>query len=156
MQTFAPTLPPLHLAAPPLAKVIGLVAAPEVLPLRLGGRVYAVELRQVLEIRSYEPPVPVSHAPGWITGVIQLRGVIVPVLDLRLTLGAGHAADDGHAVLVLLDVRARCVGVVVDAVGAVRPALQQGLTGLTDHDRALTRLDIEGLMQGMGPAWVND
>ena len=83
----------------------------ECLAFRLGGAEYGIDIRNVQEIRSYEQPAPVPYAPSSASGVINLRGVIVPIIDLRVRLG--HPADiTAFTVVIVLNVKGYIVGVV--------------------------------------------
>ena len=90
----------------------------EVLTLRLGAEEYALDILRVQEIRSYEAPTRIAGAPSHVLGVTNLRGVIVPIVDLRARLGL-EAAFDAGTVTVVLNVGGRTVGAVVDAVSDV-------------------------------------
>jgi purine-binding chemotaxis protein CheW len=86
----------------------------------------------VQEIRSYETPTRIAHAPAFIKGVIDLRGVIVPIVDLRLKLACASSEYTPFTVVIILNVAESMMGVVVDAVAdvvqipheALRPAPQ--------------------------------
>jgi purine-binding chemotaxis protein CheW len=105
-------------------------AASEFLTFRLGAEEYGIDILRVQEIRSYEPPTRIANAPAFIKGVINLRGVIVPIIDLRLKLGCAEVAYNSFTVVVVLNVHGRVVGAVVDSVSdvlqlgadAIRPA----------------------------------
>ena len=111
-------------------------AAPhEVLTARLGGEEYGIAILAVQEIRRYEPPTRIANAAAHLLGVMDLRGVIVPVVDLRRHLGL--PAEQGQdTVTVVVNVAGRTLGLVVDAVSDVvalapgcirpRPALGAG------------------------------
>ena len=71
------------------------------------------------EIRSYEEPTRIANAPSFIKGVVNLRGVIVPVVDLRIKLNCSSVAYDGFTVVIVLNVHGRVVGAVVDSVSDV-------------------------------------
>lgn len=104
------------------------VATPEALEMltcQLGGVSYGIELRCVQEIRSYEAPTRIANAPDFIKGFVNLRGVIVPVIDLRLSFGLPVPAYDAFTITVVLNLGERIVGVVVDSVSdvvALRPS----------------------------------
>jgi purine-binding chemotaxis protein CheW len=137
----------------------------EVLTLRLGSEEYGIDILRVQEIRSFEPPTRIAGAPVHVLGVTNLRGVIVPIIDLRSRL-ALEAVFDGGTVTVVLNVCGRTVGVVVDAVsdvaqlGAndVAPAPEFNRTVAANHilgiaaleqagrQRMLILVDIEQLM----------
>ena len=143
----------------------------EFLTFRLGAESYGIEILKVQEIRGYETPTAIASAPAFIKGVINLRGVIVPVLDLRVKFHLAQASYDEFTVVIIFNVAGRVVGVVVDsvsdvltlAVGIIRPAPEfasatfdtQYITGLaTVDDRMLILLDIERLMTGADMALV--
>ncbi len=96
------------------------VAAPnEFLSFRLGGEEYGIDILRVQEIRSYEASMRIANAPAFIKGVVNLRGVIVPIVDLRLKLGCESAEYNGSTVVIVLNVRGRVIGAVVDSVSDV-------------------------------------
>ena len=104
--------------------------AGEYLTFRLGGEEYGIDILRVQEIRSYEQPTRIANAPGYIKGVVNLRGVIVPIVDLRVRLGCAQAEYNHFTVVIVLNVKGRVVGAVVDSVSdvlelpaeAIRPA----------------------------------
>jgi len=138
----------------------------EYLTFRLGGEEYGIDILRVQEIRSYEPPTRIANAPHFIKGVVNLRGVIVPIVDLRLKLGCDTAEYNGFTVVIVLNVRGRVVGAVVDSVSDVMeltadhikaaPEISSTvdssfITGIGsikhgDAERMLILMDIEGLM----------
>lgn len=149
-------------------------AAPcrEYLIFRLGEEQYGIHILKVQEIRGYERPTTIANAPAFIKGVMNLRGVIVPIVDLRVRFDLPFAYDESTVVIVL-NVADRVVGVVVDAVSDVLP-LAAGdiqpppefaesvfdssyITGLATVDgRMLILLDIEKLITGADMALVEE
>src|SRR5687768_15493468 len=93
--------------------------ASEFLTFRLGAESYGIEILKVQEIRGYETPTSIANAPAFIKGVINLRGVIVPILDLRIKFKLGQVSYDEFTVAIILNIAGRVVGVVVDAVSDV-------------------------------------
>ncbi len=91
----------------------------EFLSFRIGSEEYGIDILRVQEIRSYETPTRIANAPPFIKGVINLRGVIVPVVDLRLKLGCEAAEYNVSTVVIVLNVRDRVIGAVVDSVSDV-------------------------------------
>jgi purine-binding chemotaxis protein CheW len=91
----------------------------EVLTFRLGREEYAIDILRVQEIRGFEEPLHIAGTPAFIKGVINLRGVIVPILDLRLKFGLAEANFDSTTVAVILNIGERVIGVVVDSVNDV-------------------------------------
>lgn len=134
----------------------------EFLTFRLGAEEYGLDILKVQEIRGYEPPTRIANAPAFVKGVVNLRGVIVPIIDLRLKFELDSAEYDQFTVVIILNLGARVVGVVVDSVSDVielaaeqiRPAPEfhasfdsSFITGLgTAGDRMLILIDIEGLV----------
>ncbi len=134
----------------------------EYLTFRLGEEEYGIDILRVQEIRSYEQPTRMAHAPDFIKGVIDLRGVIVPIVDLRLKLQCSEANYTDFTVVIILNVGGTVLGAVVDAVAdvvalsteAIRPAPQfQGqmdasfVRGIASvGERMLIVVDIEALL----------
>ena len=135
------------------------------LTFHLGLESYGIEIMKVQEIRGYETPTALANAPAFIKGIINLRGVIVPILDLRIKFQLQHVAYDSFTVVIILSLGDRLLGVVVDsvsdvltlAVDSIRPAPEfasstfdtKYIEGLgTANDTMLILLDIEKLMSG--------
>jgi purine-binding chemotaxis protein CheW len=93
--------------------------AGEYLTYRLGDEEYGIDIQKVQEIRSYDAPTRIPNVPHFIKGVVNLRGVIVPILDLRLKLNCAEAVYTESTVVIVLGILGRVVGVVVDAVSDV-------------------------------------
>ncbi len=89
------------------------------LMLCLGAEEYAIDILRVQEIRSYEEPTRMVNSPDFIKGVINLRGVIVPIVDLRLKLNLPKVEYNEFTVVIILNIRGTVVGAVVDAVSDV-------------------------------------
>lgn len=138
--------------------------ANEFLTFRLGAEEYGIDILKVQEIRGYEMVTTIANAPDFIKGVINLRGAIVPIVDLRIKFRLGRAEYDQFTVVIILNVASRIVGIVVDSVSDVltlvpdqiRPAPEFGaavdtryVTGIGAlEERMLILVDIEGLMCG--------
>ena len=136
------------------------------LSFRLGAEEYGIDILRVREIRSYETPTRVAHLPAALKGVVNLRGVIVPLVDLRMLLGCEHCEYDTLTAVVMLNLGGRTVGAVVDSVCdvlALGPTMIESPAGhghLTARgrvgefvagigqfaDRSLLLLDIDALM----------
>ncbi len=93
-------------------------AAGEYLSFRLGAEEYGIDILRVQEIRSFEEPTRIAGAPGSVCGVVNLRGTIVPIVDLRTCFGI-DAKNDAATVTVVVNTQRRTVGVVVDSVSDV-------------------------------------
>lgn len=138
----------------------------ERLTFRLGDEEYGIDILRVQEIRGYEAPTRIANAPHFIKGVLNLRGVIVPIVDLRMKFGFTDAVYDAVTVTVVLNVAGRTVGVVVDSVSDVvdlsdeqikpAPGFNSAVSadhivgiGLTKHgerERTLVLIDIDKLI----------
>jgi purine-binding chemotaxis protein CheW len=143
----------------------------EFLVFTLGAEEYGIDILKVQEIRSYEQPTRIANAPAFIKGVVNLRGVIVPIVDLRLKLGCETAEYNSFTVAIVLNVKGRVVGAVVDSVSdvlaldadSVKPAPEMSsaidtayITGIGSvADRMLILMDIEGLMASPEMGLVN-
>lgn len=144
--------------------------AQEFLTFVLGDEEYGVDILKVQEIRGYDTVTRIPDAPAFIKGVINLRGTIVPVVDLRVKFALGKAEYNDFTVMIILNLGARVVGMVVDGVSDVlelsadqrRPAPDIGgalgaeyLMGIgTIDERMLILVDIEKLMSSSEMALV--
>ena len=105
-------------------------ARDEYLSFRLGDEEYAIDILRVQEIRAREPITRIANSPAFMRGVINLRGTIVPIVDLRVKFGLCEAANDSCPVTIILNIGRHVIGMVVDAVsdvvalkpGELRPA----------------------------------
>jgi purine-binding chemotaxis protein CheW len=143
----------------------------EFLTFTLGHEEYGADILKVQEIRSYEAPTTIANAPAFLKGVVNLRGVIVPIVDMRIKFGLAEATYNQFTVVIILNVAQRVVGMVVDSVSDVielsgeqiREAPQFGatldteyITGLgTVGERMLILVDIEKLMTSQDMALVD-
>jgi purine-binding chemotaxis protein CheW len=116
MQT-SPTQPPFEQKAK--QAVAATADAGQYLTLRLGGEDYAIDIMRVQEIRSYEEPTRMANSPSFIKGVINLRGVIVPIVDLRMKLNISKVDYNEFTVVIILKIKGVVTGAVVDAVSDV-------------------------------------
>ncbi|HEU0277045.1 MAG TPA: chemotaxis protein CheW [Rhodanobacteraceae bacterium] len=147
------------------------VDARQYLVFSLGDEEYAIDILKVQEIRDYEHVTRVSGAPPFIKGVANLRGLIVPIVDLRIKFRLAHADYNGQTVVIVINLGARVVGVVVDRVsdvvtlapGQTKPAPDFGIglpldyvDGLGDlAERMLILVDIEKLLTSPEMALVD-
>ena len=115
-QVVAPLIAPTAAASPATAARAVTAMPNEFLSFRLGGEEYGIDILRVQEIRSYEAPTRIANAPHFIKGVVNLRGVIVPIIDLRLKLACETAEYTDFTVGIVLNLRGRLIGAVVDSV----------------------------------------
>jgi purine-binding chemotaxis protein CheW len=151
--------------------VTGSAAGNEFLTFTLGDEEYGLDILKVQEIRGYDAVTTIANTPDFIKGVINLRGTIVPIVDLRIKFHLGTVEYDQLTVVIILNLGQRVVGIVVDSVSDVlaltpeqiRPAPELSatldtryITGLgTVDERMLILVDIEKLMSSSEMALVD-
>ena len=159
-----------------MEKTIDVTAAGarEYLTFRLDQEEYGIDILKVQEIRGYEPPTRIANAPLFIKGVVNLRGTIVPIVDMRLKFNCAQARYDSFTVVVILNLRSRVVGIVVDSVSDVMQLTPENIRSAPEiesvidngcilglgsvAERMLILLDIEKLMSSvdMGLVSIDD
>jgi purine-binding chemotaxis protein CheW len=138
------------------------IAGHEFLAFTLGSEEYGIDILKVQEIRGYETVTRIANAPEFIKGVINLRGIIIPVVDMRIKFKLGTPVYDQFTVVIILNIGGRVVGMVVDSVSdvttltpeQVKPAPEMGTAFSTDFliglgtidERMLILIDIDKLM----------
>jgi len=139
-------------------------ASIEVLAFKLGDEEYAIDIQRVQELRGYDAVTRIANCPDFIKGVVNLRGIIVPIVDMRIKFRLGTPTYDQFTVVIVLDIGTRVVGMVVDSVSDVitlgreqiKPAPEMGTAVSTDYliglgtidERMLILVDIGKLMSG--------
>ncbi|MBN3737662.1 MULTISPECIES: chemotaxis protein CheW [Burkholderia] len=133
----------------------------------LGDDEYGIDIMSVREIRPYVEPTPAADAPPFVKGTINLRGLVMPIVDLRTTFSLDPISDTVPTAIIVLDGAEQAIGLIVDSVSGVvdidlsarRPAPEVGtamqtecVTGLAIHEgddgeQMLTLLDIDRLME---------
>lgn len=140
----------------------GTSIASEYLTFTLGNEEYGIDILKVQEIRGYDTVTHIANAPEFVKGVINLRGVIVPIVDMRIKFKVGEPIYNEFTVVIIMNVLGRVIGMVVDSVSDVielgpeqiKPTPEMGsamntdyITGLgTLNDQMLILVDIEKLM----------
>ncbi|MDQ6619010.1 MAG: chemotaxis protein CheW [Pseudomonadota bacterium] len=125
------------------------VQGKEYLAFTIAEEEYGIDILAVQEIRGYDAVTRIAGAPAFIKGVINLRGEIVPIVDMRIKLGLGDVQYDTFTVVIVLNIAGRVVGMVVDGVSDVltltaeqiRPAPDLGATVNTRHIVGLGTID---------------
>lgn len=135
----------------------------EYLAFTLGAEEYAVNIQQVQEIRGYEKATHMANAPEYIKGLINLRGVIVPIVDLRIKLNIGTPSYNDTTVVIIANSNSRTIGFVVDSVtdvtllaaSDIKPVPDMGVSQVTEYvtglgvvgERTLILADVDKLVQ---------
>ncbi len=143
----------------------------EYLTFRLDQEEYGIDILKVQEIRGYEKPTRIANAPEFIKGVVNLRGTIVPIVDMRLKFNCAQAEYNTFTVVIILNLRSRIVGIVVDSVSDVMELAPENVKAAPEIDssidssavvglgsvgeRMLILLDIEKLMSSMDMGLVS-
>lgn len=143
-------------------ELAGQAPGSEYLTFTLAGETYGLDILKVQEIRGYDSVTRIANTPEFIKGVINLRGVIVPIVDLRIKFQAPEVSYHEFTVVIIINVLGKVVGIVVDGVSDVvelpaqniKPPPELGaaldtryITGLgTLNDQMLILVDIEKLI----------
>ncbi|OKB66859.1 chemotaxis protein CheW [Serratia marcescens] len=145
-----------------VSKLAGETVGQEFLIFTLGNEEYGIDILKVQEIRGYDQVTRIANTPAFIKGVTNLRGVIVPIIDLRVKFSQQGVSYDENTVVIVLNFGQRVVGIVVDGVSDVlslttdqiRPAPEFAVTLATEYltglgslgERMLILVDIEKLL----------
>jgi len=138
--------------------------AKEYLAFALGDMQYGVDIQKVQELRGYEAVTRLANAPVFLKGVINLRGNIVPIIDMRIQFGVQQPSYDQLTVVIILNIENHMVGIVVDSVSDVvnvvpediKPVSELWSSGITEYlvgmvalpDGLLMLVDFEQLISG--------
>lgn len=146
----------MQLSEPPLrhAKPHGLALddhEPKYLTFRLGAE-YGIDVLKIQEIRRYEAPTRIAGSAPWINGVLNLRGTMVPVVDLRTRLGMAPAAYDSATVTVIVSVHGNTTGLVVDSVNDVARLGHTSIQTLNAHECVMQAGYLTGIATVKGEA----
>lgn len=96
-----------------------IAAASELISFRIGDQEYCVDIMSVREIRGWAPATPLPRAPSFMLGVINLRGAVLPVIDLSSRLGLGQTKPTARSVIIVVRIDTHLVGLLVDAVSDI-------------------------------------
>ncbi|MGA2549361.1 MAG: chemotaxis protein CheW [Burkholderiaceae bacterium] len=126
----------------------------EFLTFLLDGQEYGIEILKVKEIRGYGPVTTIVNAPAYLKGVVDLRGLVVPIVDLRIGLKVGIPSYNAQTVVIILSISTRTIGIVVDQVcevvsltaDQIRRAPEMGSTVNTDQLLGIGQIDERSLM----------
>ena len=119
---------------------------PEVISFRVGGQEFCIEVLSVREIRGWTPATPVPNAPSYVLGVVNLRGTVLPVLDLGARLGLPAATPAARHVIIVAWIGERLVGLLVDAVSDIVSVGSGMLQPLPDMASDAVRSLVKGML----------
>lgn len=123
----------------------------ELIAFRIGPQEFCVNIMEVREIRGWTPATPLPHSPSYVRGVVNLRGAVLPVVDLGARLGLPSSEPTQRHVIIVVQVADQVIGLLVDAVSDILTAgddIQPAPDVASDRVRAFIRglLAIEGRM----------
>lgn len=130
-------------------QTIGGFGESELISFRIGDQEFCVDIMSVREIRGWTPATPLPRAPGFMLGVINLRGAVLPVIDLSARLGLGQTAPTARSVIIVVRLDNHLVGLLVDAVSdiltidgaAVQPTPDVSCDAVKSFIRGIIALD---------------
>ena len=117
----------------------------ELLTFTLGSEEYGIDILKVQEIRGYDAVTTIANSPEFIKGVINLRGIIVPIVDMRIKFGLGNVTYNNLTVVIILNIANRVVGIVVDGVSDVIALAPDQLKAAPEFSGAMDTQYITGL-----------
>jgi purine-binding chemotaxis protein CheW len=115
------------------------------LTFRLGEEEYGVEILKVQEIKGYSTVTPIPNTPGYVKGVMNLRGTIIPVIDLRSKLAMAEAEYNAFTVIIVVTVGTKVMGLIVDAVSDVLNIPRGDIQATPDFGAAVDARFINGM-----------
>jgi len=117
------------------------------LTFRLDGQEYGIAILKVQEIKGWDKMTPIPNSPPYVKGVLNLRGVIVPVFDLRLRFGLPETERDAFTVIIMVNIDGRLAGIVVDSVSDVINVSAEQQCTAPEYEGQKNREFIKGLAQ---------
>ena len=118
----------------------------ELIAFRIGAQEFCVDIMAVREIRGWTPATPLPHAPSYMRGVINLRGAVLPIVDLAERLGLGAAAPTQRHVIIVAQVGKQVMGLLVDAVSDILTVSDDAVQPPPDVASERVRLFVRGLL----------
>ena len=118
----------------------------ELIAFRIGEQDFCVDIRAVREIRGWTPATPLPQSPNYVRGVINLRGAVLPIVDLSCRLGLGSATPSARHVIIVARVGMRTVGVLVEAVSDILSVSEEMIQATPDIACDMVRSFVRGLI----------
>lgn len=126
------------------------VAERELVASRIAQHEICIDIQSVREIRGWTPATPLPHAPSHVVGVINLRGTVLPVIDLARRLALGRTEPSARHVIVVVQIAGRICGLLVDAVSEILSITSDRVQPTPDVDSELARRFVEGVIADSG------
>ncbi len=118
----------------------------ELIAFRIGEQDFCVDIRAVREIRGWTPATPLPQSPNYVRGVINLRGAVLPIVDLSCRLGLGSATPSARHVIIVARVGMRTVGVLVEAVSDILSVSEEMIQATPDIACDMVRSFVRGVI----------
>ena len=118
----------------------------ELIAFRVEDQDFCVDIRGVREIRGWSPATPLPHAPGYVRGVINLRGSVLPIVDLSARLGFGAVEPSARHVIIVAEIGSQLVGLLVDAVSDILTVSREVIQPTPDVASEVARTFIAGVI----------
>lgn len=118
----------------------------ELIAFRIGDQEFCVNIMSVREIRGWAPATALPHSPDYMMGVINLRGAVLPTLDLSARLGMKPAEPTARHVIIVAQVRSRIVGLLVDAVSDILTVTDENIQPTPEVSLDLERQFARGIL----------
>lgn len=128
----------------------------ELISFRIGEQEFCVDIMAVREIRGWTPATPLPQAPSYVRGVINLRGAVLPIVDLSARLGLGATEPSVRNVIIVVRIGQRLVGLLVDAVSEVLTATAEMIQPTPDVSSDAVKMFIRGILalEGRMVSWI--
>ncbi|WP_339761887.1 chemotaxis protein CheW [uncultured Hoeflea sp.] len=118
----------------------------ELIAFTLGDQEFCIEVMSVREIRSWTPATILPHSPGHVRGVINLRGVVLPVMDLAERLGLAPAEPSEASVIIVTQIGNQIIGLLVDLVSDIFTVSAEDVHAAPDVSKTMDRDQIRGMI----------
>ena len=118
----------------------------ELIAFRIGAQEFCLDITEVREIRGWTPATALPHAPAYVSGVVNLRGAVLPVVDLAARLGFAPAAPTQRHVIIFAEIAQRSVGLLVDAVSDIFSVTENHLQPTPDVASEMAQAFVKGVL----------
>lgn len=117
----------------------------EFVAFRVGSQEFCIDIMGVREIRGWTPATPLPHAPTYVRGVINLRGAVLPIVDLAMRFGLGLTEPTPRSVIIVVQVHQQVVGLLVDAVSDILTTSEASMQPTPDVASDLAKNFVKGV-----------
>ncbi|MHA7969715.1 chemotaxis protein CheW [Rhizobium terricola] len=118
----------------------------ELIAFRIGDQEFCVNIMSVREIRGWTPATPLPHSPSYVIGVINLRGAVLPIIDLSVRLGMKPAEPTARHVIIVAQVKTKVVGLLVEAVSDILTVTEENIQPVPEISSDLEKQYARGIL----------